>query len=492
MNTTVLAKKYNLPFDVWEVIFQYCSTSTLLNVCLVCRTFRSISTRLIYRHLELTRGHETIGCFRTLSKNSLAARSVRQLWMKFRIDIYPEASVLLQGFFRLLSRALPRLIHIKTLEFRVIHRDLPQLAEHFSYVFEKCVFPQLSMLLLYTPITTTIASFLHRHQETLKTLFLMPLTEMNTENTMKLAKVGRWRFPNLSWFHASATVVPVFLSEPTILPSVRKMEVSCTLDPTIVLGDIIRGMKKSVGDRRLSRLSFNRSGWNVDLIEEIAMGELKFGILTVHCIWFEHLEEEEEMILNEDKLVRVQQSLAKISASETLHSFFWSVETNGGDYPEPSLTVDEELQWMMRFGEACPSLNICQIPHGLQWNRYTDTIWIPDDDPSKEFLATEWLFDQLHTRRFPALQEFLEILEAKAKYPSLAFIKEVVKGFCESVEDSEEEESRRTKTEDLLAVGILFVFWFTDLSGWKESPAYQRIRERWLEAKEKKPRVVEA
>ncbi|KAK7060156.1 hypothetical protein VNI00_000920 [Paramarasmius palmivorus] len=338
----------------------------------------------------------------------------------------------------------------------------------------------------------------------------MPLTEMNPSSTLNLTRPEGWRFPRLSWFHASATVVPIFLSDPSILPSVQKMEVSCTLDPTIIISNIVRGMKDTVGDRRISRVSFNRSGWNVDLIEEVARGGLKFETLIVHCIWFEHLAED-EMILNDvsirivssatfshtklyqEKLMKVRNSLARLSAAGTLHSLFWSIETNGGNYPPPCLTTDEEVQWIIRFGEACPTLDTCQIPHGLHWCRYGDNIWVPEDEPSIKFVGTEWLIDQLHTRRYPALKELLETLDTKSEPLCQAFIQTVVKEYrdASAVVSDTEELARREQTEDLVIVATLTLFWSADWHGWIETPAYKRVIQRWKAMRDQRKKSVQ-
>ncbi|KAI3603468.1 hypothetical protein WG66_014320 [Moniliophthora roreri] len=460
-----MATTNNLPLEIWEEIVSFLPVSTLSSVCLVSKAFHIPGTRLLYRYIDLNTVHQTVGCLKTLEKSTLAARSARHLWMNYKVELYPEGSVVMQGFFRLISRSLKRLLNLRTLEIRVVHREFPHLSEYFDYLFDGCNYPHLTMLLLYMPITRNLVSFLNRHQSTLKTLFLVPLTYYNSEQV-----AGKnWLFPKLTWFHGADTVTPNFLSSCS-LPAIQRFEVTCSLEtPGTAIQDLIKSIKKTCGDRRLTQLNFNRSGWNVELIEEIAAQSLSSMILSVHCIWFDDLPEE-DMILGQERLDLVADSLSRLSS---LRSLYWTVETKFGEHPPPSLTLDEELKVVLRFGNVCPSLVRCQIPHGLVWTRCIKNVWMPNDDISKGFTVVRWFFDQLHSRQYPALDDLLESLTV---YSSLySFIKEVVDGFRDAgnklgSDAAEDKAYCKSRTLELMAVSMVLRFWYS--SGFKKNPAY--------------------
>ncbi|KAK7043927.1 hypothetical protein VNI00_008093 [Paramarasmius palmivorus] len=463
-----MAVATDLPADIWEEIIAFLPITTLACVCLISKAFNVPGTRVLYRSIDLNTLHQTIGCLKTLKGNELAGRSTRNLWMNYKVELYPEGSVVMQGFFGLIAKALKRLPNLRTLEIRVVHREYPHLSEWFDYIFDDCTFPHLTMLLLYMPITPNLVSFLGRHQSTIRTLFLIPLTNYNTYRVAG----NSWLFPSLTWLHVADTVAPNFLSSST-LPAVERFETTCSFEvPGVSVQELIKSIKKSCKEHTLMQLNFNRNGWNVELIEEIAANSVSSTILSVHCIWFNQLTEG-DISLHQERLEKVQISLSKLPA---LRSFYWTVETKFGEHPPPQWNVDEEIDIILRFGKVCPSLNRCQLPHGLIWTRFVNDLWMPADDSAREFKVSRWLFTKLHARHYPA-DELLYLMDAYASLHS--FVRDVIERFRDAdnklkSEIEEDKDDCKARTFDLMAVGMVLGFWYS--SSFKRNPAYRKFR----------------
>jgi len=68
-----------LPIELWNEIAGHLSKAELVSLCRVSKVFNTISTALLYHTIFIDDDEKMVMCYKTLSSNDLAARSVRSL-----------------------------------------------------------------------------------------------------------------------------------------------------------------------------------------------------------------------------------------------------------------------------------------------------------------------------------------------------------------------------------------------------------------------------
>jgi hypothetical protein len=68
-----------LPIELWNEIAGHLSKAELVSLCRVSKVFNTISTALLYHTIFFKDADKMVMCYKTLSSNDLAARSVRSL-----------------------------------------------------------------------------------------------------------------------------------------------------------------------------------------------------------------------------------------------------------------------------------------------------------------------------------------------------------------------------------------------------------------------------
>ena len=77
-----------LPIELWNEITGHLSKAELVSLCGVLKVFNTISTALLYHTIFFDDAKKMVMCYKTLSSNDLAARSVRSLMVIMCVFAY--------------------------------------------------------------------------------------------------------------------------------------------------------------------------------------------------------------------------------------------------------------------------------------------------------------------------------------------------------------------------------------------------------------------
>ncbi|EEB94636.1 hypothetical protein MPER_06518 [Moniliophthora perniciosa FA553] len=220
------------------------------------------------------------------------------------------------------------------------------------------------------PITPCIARFLERHQQTLKSVTLVPVGIQNNPTFQPIT----YHFPCLDSFIGNAALaVSFFQSVPDALPEMEYMMVNWGFFEDFDFRELIKAMEKRCPKQQPIDLSFNRMGWNEDLIEEISQRFPQVQELTIDC---SEMDDEDE--LQQETLEAVAQSLKKCKA---LTDFSWTVVREDPETFEDrsveNWNIEKHMSNVMLLSDACPSLDYCRAPNGVTWVRYICGYLVP-------------------------------------------------------------------------------------------------------------------
>ncbi|KII94854.1 hypothetical protein PLICRDRAFT_194533 [Plicaturopsis crispa FD-325 SS-3] len=103
----------DLPIELISEVAEYAPRNDLLTLCTVSRVVGELATRVLYRDIDLSTPKTTIRCCRTLVTNVVAARSVHAISILLEDwESMNPGATLLSAFFRLVQKALGRLIRV--------------------------------------------------------------------------------------------------------------------------------------------------------------------------------------------------------------------------------------------------------------------------------------------------------------------------------------------------------------------------------------------
>ncbi|ESK90364.1 hypothetical protein Moror_13725 [Moniliophthora roreri MCA 2997] len=436
-----------VPNELWDEILTYDSKLTGLIVSRLSRRFRAIGTRALYRDILLDNIRSIVLCFKTLSRNDKAAKAVHSLKSSFPVGLHPKIANQLHAFFRLHARALSSLPNLRCLGVLQAHFEDHTYGEFVDFIWDSCCFPQLWEFQAHVPITRKLVEFLHRHKDILRIIGLIP---MGTQSVYPDASLG---FPLLHTLHCAPDVATWFLPS-SRLPQLQAMYLSCCdFHEDDVYPDAIALLKECWALNEWAKiLHISRERLDIDVIRHIAavFAPIKLSAFHVHII----LIDDEPLRVTGDQIMEVARHVSQLG--QFLAEFHWTVDAPPTDPITAVEDLDTEYAAVSLIGQGCPSLQYCRFPNAYLWHRVSGNIWIPGDchNLDKNFKAFRWTFEQLHERKYPALSELYQYMEA---YLS-EYLRFAVGQFraAEEYEDS----ARKRVTMDFMQIAQFLNMWF--------------------------------
>ncbi|KAJ4469668.1 hypothetical protein C8J55DRAFT_523379 [Lentinula edodes] len=420
-----------LPPEIISQIVDYCPSSSIPALSIVCKSTQEFGVRSLYRHLSFTKASRFLKCCYALIRNNGAASSVRGLQINL-VDRH-----ILFAFFQILATVLRRLHNLQCLE--VLH-DGPG----FQWALESCYFPHLSLLRTRLPLTQDLINFFSRHSSTISELHLdgqssiftlspAPINLLNL--TSFTGNPGFVRFivqkqdkPRLSSAHMTSLNI-MDLEEVEIIEAMKHLQ--------DVAGETLRTVT-IVGSGFAGPLARHASNYLTNLK---VLGLMHLSFMEIELFSTEQLCEEVKLLL--PNLPQLQRLIMG-----RMHSV--STQTQTSDYAEGHKQVVE-------FSSICPGLDFVCLPDDTEWNRIRIPnngssyfyIWFPE--VSQFSVASAWqLLDILcaEGRKYPSWLSLLKLIlkEAVGKW----YLNEARENASNSENGPDIQESIRTAIETLL------------------------------------------
>ncbi|KAK7060783.1 hypothetical protein VNI00_000515 [Paramarasmius palmivorus] len=257
----------SLPAEIVNEIAFLADKSTLLALCRVCKATNSPATRTLYRYLLLESPRQVVQCLKALLKNDYAAKSCRAFGIECQIDV--TQALHLNNFFRLIAKALVRIRMVEAISLTISHwfPGAIRLVQAIDFILKDCTFPHLEHAHLQMAVTPTVASFLERHQKTLKSVVLCPRGV--GPSSLEESSV-QYHFPRLANVRATASVaLPFFKAISGTLPALTSLDINWDPFDMVDHKQLIDAVRKK--DAPLDMVTFLRTGWNKELIEEMSL-----------------------------------------------------------------------------------------------------------------------------------------------------------------------------------------------------------------------------
>ncbi|KAI3612435.1 hypothetical protein WG66_010040 [Moniliophthora roreri] len=437
----------DLPAELNERILCLVPYKNLSGVCRVSRKYRAVGTRVLYRHLPLYMAADAIMCFKTLLRNKAAAESVRDLSL-LRLQEYDGASRFLSAFFILLHKVLPRLSNLRDFTIHLGSPGSSASTHHFDFILEKCTFPWLEDFRFFGPTTHHTQSFLDRHRSSIYRIMLVPIEPISPTPESQIIHDRTLSFPKLEMLFTSASFAKHILTVP--LPAIENVLISWMTDFDLGFRDLLQAFSKAQRDKPFTgKLTIERPGWNIDVIEAISTQLPHVTVLCVEC-WLLSLDEEAPT----DMLSAIENCFSRFKDLTHLEWYF------GGSGNQRSCNWDDEYEVVSAIGGACPTLRKCQLPFSDRWLRVIDEVWRPLgcplnlDDPDNEIPdpGLTWFFDVLQDKTYPALKKLLSHMRILAQSnPKILDLLDRFEGDDEPDADC---------AADLLMAGVVLDIWW--------------------------------
>ncbi|EEB90763.1 hypothetical protein MPER_10988 [Moniliophthora perniciosa FA553] len=313
----------NLPAELNERILGLIPYKDLAGVCRVSKKYRAVGTRVLYRHLQLYMAADAIMCFKTLLRNSAAAKSVRDLSL-LRLPEYDGASRFLSAFFILLYKVLPILSNLRDFTIHLGNPGSLASTHHFDFILEK-------------------------HRSSIDRIMLVPIEPINPIPESQFIRDRTLSFPRLGMLFTSASFAKDILTVP--LPSIENVLISWMADHDLGFGDLLQAFSKAQRDKPFAgKLTIERPGWNMDVIESISIQLPHITVLCIEC-WLLSLDDAPSDIASAAE--------SCFSRFENLSHLEWYF---GGPGKQRSCNWDDEYKLVSAIGGSCPGLRKCQLP----------------------------------------------------------------------------------------------------------------------------------
>ncbi|KAK7037822.1 hypothetical protein VNI00_010783 [Paramarasmius palmivorus] len=452
-----------IPFDAWDNVLEFVPPSTLVQLCLVSRSFRDIVTPRLYGQVTLESTIKTILFSKAVLRTQYAADSVNYLQLVISpVTFHPHSRrSSLGNLFQLISHCLKVLSNLVHLSIVVV--VVPTMSSRELVIDlllgKDLFFPSLEGFWFNTPITNNILRFLDRHCISLRKARATDTTRPDPQTPLNFFIRN---FSNLAFLRADLELVIALLP---LAPKLQHISISFVGDERN-LGRLIDGFKhRSPGSNQTVKIFAIKGLTGVHPRSVIlATSRILSGLerLTIHCVL-------QGGAVHQEDLRDFHAILSPFRELRNFRSAVYRGQTGNLAGVTPAMGATQEYHLVKELGNKHPSLLSVCIPSNnkVSWHRIGSDVWVPQTEafptstsapaqPQPRDLGYWWLFEQLAARKYPALAELLS--HAKTHCNQIPGLSDYIQ--CYEMSTNMDSDMKHTTASGLMAILMYAGFWW--------------------------------